>query len=138
MEPIREFADSGNAVWGTCAGAIVIAQNATDLAGLNPLGLIDVDVRRNAFGRQVDSFHENLSITGIPGPDPFPGIFIRAPGIDRAGDRVEILATASNAGAVAVREGQILATTFHPELTADTRFHKMFVQMATRKHATAL
>ncbi len=87
MDPIRAFADSDRAIWGTCAGAIVIARNATDLTGLDPLGLIDIDVRRNAFGRQVDSFHEDLSIAGIPGPDPFPGIFIRAPGIDRTGDR---------------------------------------------------
>lgn len=137
-EPVRGFTNSGNAVWGTCAGAIVIARNATDLAGLDPLGLIDIDVRRNAFGRQVDSFHEDLSVAAIPGPDPFPGVFIRAPAIDRTGSEVEVLTTASSAGAVAVRQGQVIATTFHPELTVDTRFHALFVKMAARETTTPL
>ena len=131
VDPIRDFARVGHAVWGTCAGMIVIGRTATDLEGLDPLGLIDIHTRRNAFGRQIDSFEEDLSIVGINGASSFRGVFIRAPGIERLGESVEVLATGSSGAPVVVRQGAILATTFHPELTTDTRFHEFFVQIAT-------
>ncbi len=116
-EPIRRLGQDGLPIWGTCAGAIVLAKQATDLDRPN-LALMDIDVRRNAFGRQVDSFEEDLRIDGLEGP-PFHAIFIRAPRIDRAGPGVQVLASLPDGTIVAAREGPLLATSFHPELTGD-------------------
>ena len=127
-EPIRRLGIDGLPIWGTCAGAIVLAKQATDLDRPN-LALMDIDVRRNAFGRQVDSFEEDIAIDGIEGA-PFHVVFIRAPGIERAGVGVRVLATLDDGTIVAAQEGRLLATSFHPELTADSRFHALLVNLA--------
>jgi 5'-phosphate synthase pdxT subunit len=132
-EPIRHLGLAGLPIWGTCAGAIVLAKEATDLDRPN-LALMDITVRRNAFGRQVDSFEEDLTVGGIEGP-PFHAVFIRAPSIDRAGDAVDVLAPLDDGTIVAAQEGRLLATSFHPELTSDSRFHGLLVSLAQRYHA---
>ncbi len=125
-EAIREACSAGMGVWGTCAGAILIAREICDgRVDQEPLGLMDIVVQRNAYGRQVDSFEAMLDFAHIG--DPFPGVFIRAPYIERAGDAVEILAD-HGGRIVAAREGSMLATTFHPELTGDPRVHRFFVE----------
>ncbi len=117
--------DDGMAIWGTCAGAILMATEIADAGpGQEPLALMDITVRRNAYGRQVDSFEADLEIAGLD--EPFPGVFIRAPLIDRAGEQCEVLAR-HNGQIVAVRERNMLATTFHPELTGDPRIHRYFL-----------
>lgn len=128
VQPLRDFARAGRAVWGTCAGAIYLARSAPDL-DRPTLGLLDVVIRRNAFGRQIDSFEAELDVAGIEG-GPFHAIFIRAPLIESAGAGVETLARLPDGGIVAVREGALLATAFHPELTSDARLHRLFVGMA--------
>lgn len=127
-EPIRRMGLQGLPVWGTCAGAIVLAKEATDLDRPN-LALMDITVRRNAFGRQVDSFEADLDVRGLGAP-PFHAIFIRAPVIERVGERVEVLATLADGTIVAAREGRLVATSFHPELTGDARFHRMLMEVA--------
>ncbi len=127
-EPIRRLGEEGLPIWGTCAGAIVLAQQATDLDRPN-LALMDIDVRRNAFGRQVDSFEEDLRIPAL-GEAPFHAVFIRAPIIERAGAGVDVLATLPGGTIVAAREGALLATSFHPELTGDARFHALLAKLA--------
>ena len=127
--PIARMAQEGKAVWGTCAGMIMLAQEITEEDPV-PLKLMDIGVRRNAFGRQVDSFEHDLEISGL-GPDPFHGIFIRAPRIIRVGQDIEVLASLPDGGPVAARQGSLLATSFHPELTGDTRFHERFVNIAS-------
>jgi len=127
-EPIRRLSAEGLPIWGTCAGAIVLAQHATDLDRPN-LALMDIDVRRNAFGRQVDSFEVDLSIARL-GEAPFHAVFIRAPLIERAGAGVEVLARLNDGTIVAALEGRLLATSFHPELTDDARFHALLVELA--------
>ena len=122
-EPIRQLGLDGLPIWGTCAGAIVLAKEATDLDRPN-LALMDITVRRNAFGRQRDSFEEDLRIPEL-GEAPFHALFIRAPIIERVGAEVEVLATLADGTIVAAREGALLATSFHPELTGDARFHAM-------------
>ena len=126
-EAIKEKAESGMPVWGTCAGLIVIASRLTDHRPV-PLGLINIDVSRNAFGRQVDSFERDLEIEQLEGP-PFHAVFIRAPVVNKVGDGVEVLATLEDGGIVAVRQGRVLGTAFHPELTDDTRVHELFVRI---------
>jgi 5'-phosphate synthase pdxT subunit len=130
-EPIRRLGLEGLPIWGTCAGAIVLAKEATDLDRPN-LALMDIAVRRNAFGRQVDSFEEDLAVAGFDGP-PFHAVFIRAPSIEMAGAGVDALATLDDGTIVAAREDRLLATSFHPELTGDDRFHELLVRMA-REH----
>jgi 5'-phosphate synthase pdxT subunit len=127
-EPIRRLGQAGLPIWGTCAGAIVLANEATDLDRPN-LALMDIEVRRNAFGRQVDSFEEDLRIPAL-GERPFHAVFIRAPIIERAGAAVEVLATLPDGTIVAAREGGLLATAFHPELTGDARFHSLLAKLA--------
>jgi 5'-phosphate synthase pdxT subunit len=127
-EPIRRRGLDGLPIWGTCAGAIVLAKQATDLDRPN-LGLMDIDVRRNAFGRQVDSFEEDIHVEGID-ETPFHAVFIRAPVIERAGSGVQVMARLENGAIVAAREGRLVATSFHPELTDDTRFHGLLVKLA--------
>lgn len=131
-EPIRRLGVDGMPIWGTCAGAIVLAKQATGLDRPN-LALMDIEVRRNAFGRQVDSFEANLSINGIDG-GPFHAVFIRAPSIDRVGAAVDVLATLDDGTIVAAQEGRLLATSFHPELTGDARFHEKLIALAAAYH----
>ncbi len=125
-EPIVERHDEGMAVWGTCAGAILIAREVLDaLPGQRTLALMDITVRRNAYGRQVDSFETDLDVEGLE--DPFRGVFIRAPWIEAVGADVQVLSRHGGRIAAA-RQGDLLATTFHPELTGDTAFHRLFVE----------
>ncbi|HEU0074185.1 MAG TPA: pyridoxal 5'-phosphate synthase glutaminase subunit PdxT [Dehalococcoidia bacterium] len=126
VEPIRAFA-AHRPVWGTCAGMIVMARRATDL-DRETLGLMDVSVVRNAFGRQLDSFETDLEIEELPGP-PLHAVFIRAPLIKDAGPAVKVMARIDGKGIVAAREGHLLATAFHPELTGDTRMHQYFLTL---------
>jgi 5'-phosphate synthase pdxT subunit len=126
-EPIARRAEEGMAVWGTCAGAILVAKRVADaVAGQRSLGLMDIAVRRNAYGRQVDSFEVNLDVEGIH-DGAFRGVFIRAPWIEEIGEGVEVLAEYEG-HIVAAREGKLLATTFHPELTGDPRMHHYFIE----------
>ena len=127
---LRERVAEGMPVWGTCAGAIFIAK---DVPGHpHPLaGLMDIAVERNAFGRQIDSFEEDVDVRGLEG-GPFHAVFIRAPKITASGDKVETLATTRSGAIVAAREGTLLATSFHPELTNDDRLHRYFLSMARR------
>lgn len=117
----------GMPTWGTCAGMIVMANKLTDHRP-EPLHLIDIEVSRNAFGRQIDSFEADLEIDAIEGP-PFRAVFIRAPVVNKIGENVEILARLSDGRPVAVREANMLATAFHPELTGDSRVHGLFVKI---------
>lgn len=134
VDELRAHVESGMALWGTCAGMIVIARELADPYP-TPLNLIDIGVARNFFGRQVDSFEAELKITGIEG-DPMRAVFIRAPIVQDTGDGVETLAIvpAKDDGtpeqAVAVKKGRVLASSFHPELTEDTRLHSLFVELA--------
>lgn len=126
-EPIAQQHGAGMAVWGTCAGAILIAREVLDaLPDQRSLGLMDVSVRRNAFGRQVDSFEADLHVEALDGGD-FRGVFIRAPWIESVGEGVEVLAR-HDGRIVAARQGDLLATAFHPELTGDLRFHRYFAE----------
>jgi 5'-phosphate synthase pdxT subunit len=119
--PLRAFAHSGRPILGTCAGMIVLAR---DVGHQQPLlDLMDVRVKRNAFGRQVDSFETWLTLP-VLGEPPFPAVFIRAPFIERVGPGVEVLATLPDGAIVAARQDNLIATSFHPELTTDVRFHR--------------
>lgn len=132
-EPIRERAASGWPIWGTCAGMILLAKHATDLDRPN-LALMDIDVRRNAFGRQIDSFEEDLLVKGLAG-GPFHAVFIRAPVIERVHEGVEVLAVTERGEPVAAQQGHLIATAFHPELTDDLRFHRYFVDLVEAQKA---
>ncbi len=124
-EPVRERYREGMAVWGTCAGAILIARRVTDgIPEQRSLELMDVEVRRNAYGRQVDSFEVDLDVAHLDAP--FRGVFIRAPWIESVGESVEVLAE-HDGHTVAAREGRLLSTAFHPELTGDPRLHRFFI-----------
>lgn len=132
VEPIKQFAESGKPVLGTCAGAILLARHVHNPAQTS-LGLIDIDVERNGYGRQVDSFI-GMSDTTIEG-GPLESVFIRAPRITRVGLRVEVLAT-MNGEPVLVREGNVIVATFHPELTDDLRVHRLLLGLEEEaKHA---
>ncbi|MEW6180351.1 MAG: pyridoxal 5'-phosphate synthase glutaminase subunit PdxT [Chloroflexota bacterium] len=131
MQPLREFAQQ-HAVWGTCAGAIFLSR---DVGRDQPvLGLMDITVRRNAFGRQVDSFETLLDVPALGRVDaanrPFPAVFIRAPLIEKVNGTAEVLAALPEGGIVAVQQGRWLATSFHPELSDDDRFHRYFLELA--------
>jgi 5'-phosphate synthase pdxT subunit len=126
VPPIVQRAKAGMPLWGTCMGMIVIAHEIVEL-GQPSLDLIDISVRRNAFGRQNESAEVDLPIAALGDP-PFPGIFIRAPWIERVGPGVELLAQRNGHG-VMVRQDNVLATSFHPELTQDPRVHAYFLQM---------
>ena len=126
-EPIARMAGKGCPVWGTCAGMIMLANEITEQDPV-PLSLMDIGVRRNAFGRQVDSFEQELQISPLS-PDPYHCIFIRAPVVIRVGDSVEVLASLDDGRPVAVQQGNLLATAFHPELTRDARVHQYFCGM---------
>lgn len=124
--PIVKLIDRGLPVWGVCAGLILLAIQVLE-GEPEPLKIINIKVARNAYGSQVDSFKEAIYINAL-GPKPFPGIFIRAPKIIKAGKGVKVLAKIGRNNAVAVQENNTFATAFHPELTSDTRFHEFFVQ----------
>ena len=140
MEPLRTCIRDGLPVWGTCAGAILLARDAPAL-GRPPIGAMDITVERNAFGRQVDSFETELAVAGLE-DGTLHAVFIRAPVITRVGPDVEVLATLPDGRIVACRERALLATAFHPELTTDARMHQLFVDMvrdatgAPAKHET--
>jgi 5'-phosphate synthase pdxT subunit len=125
-EPLRAFAETGKAMYGTCAGCILLAREV-DGAEPHELGLMDIAVSRNAYGRQVDSFESDVDAPAL-GPAPFHAVFIRAPRIERIGPRVEALARAEDGTVVAARQGHLLVTTFHPELTEDYRVHRYFLE----------
>jgi 5'-phosphate synthase pdxT subunit len=153
LEPLRKLIDEGLPAFGSCAGMIMLADRLADGAeGQLTYGGIDMTVRRNAFGRQVDSFERDITLTGVgqgrhdgqrglDGPggrdargdragDPFRAVFIRAPWVEQTGPGVSILGTEQGTGRiVAVRQGQLLATAFHPELTQDRRIHQLFVDI---------
>ncbi len=127
-QPLLDFAATGAPLFGTCAGMIVLSKEIAD--GDEPvLPLLDVTVRRNAFGRQLDSFEGELSVP-IVGDQPVHGVFIRAPVIERVGPGVDVLARLDDGRIVAVRERNIIATAFHPELAGETRFHRLVATMA--------
>lgn len=131
LEPLRKRLAEGFPAYGACAGMILLASEILDAgaAGADgcaaiPLGAIDMTVRRNAFGRQVDSFEGDIAFAGLD--DPVRAVFIRAPWVERAGPQVQVLARAAG-HIVAVRQGPVLATAFHPEMTGDRRIHQLFV-----------
>lgn len=125
QQPLRDFCASGKPVWGTCAGAILLAKTVDrlDRPGIETM---DISVHRNAFGRQVDSFEADLEIDGLEG-GAFRAVFIRAPRIDAVQFPARAIATLADGTIVAAREGNLLATSFHPELTGDTRLHELFL-----------
>jgi len=124
MDPLRQFAHEGKAIWGTCAGLIFLSK---DVGTDQPtLGLMDIKVKRNAFGRQIDSFTIDLDIEPFDGA-PYPGVFIRAPVIENVGSSVHVLCKLDDGTIVAARQDNLLATSFHPELTHDTRMHAYFL-----------
>jgi pyridoxal 5'-phosphate synthase pdxT subunit len=133
-EPLRKRIAGGLPVFGSCAGMIMLAANLLDrIEGQETLGGLDVTVRRNAFGRQVDSFESDIDLKGVDGP-PFRAVFIRAPWVEQAGPGVEVLGTEPRTGRiVAVRQGPVLATSFHPELTRDGRIHQLFTEIVRER-----
>jgi len=130
IEPLRQFGRE-HAIWGTCAGAILLSK---DVGRRQPLlGLMDITLARNAFGRQVDSFEVDLNVPCLlevdPVDRPYHTVFIRAPIIESVGKDVEILSRLEDGRIVAARQGKLLATSFHPELTGDDRFHRYFMEL---------
>ena len=130
FEPLKELIGDRFPVWGTCAGMICLAKSVSNSqqSVLTPLGVMDIKVKRNAFGRQVDSFESDLEVKAL-GEKPYHAVFIRAPLIERVGSSVEVLAKLKDGTIVAARQDNLLATSFHPELTDDTRFHEYFLKM---------
>ncbi|ATY12748.1 pyridoxal 5'-phosphate synthase glutaminase subunit PdxT [Amycolatopsis sp. AA4] len=142
LEPLRERIAGGLPAFGSCAGMILLARQVLDgRPDQQQLGGLDVVVRRNAFGRQVDSFEADLPFAGLPG-GPLHAVFIRAPWVEKAGDGVEVLATVPDPEdppegpradrIVAVRQGAVVATAFHPEITRDERVHRLFVELVRK------
>ncbi len=132
LEPLRHRVKDGLPTFGTCAGMILLADRIVDgVAGQETIGGLDITVRRNAFGRQVDSYEEDLHVTGVDGP--VHAVFIRAPWVEETGPDVEVLARVEHGAAVdrivAVRQGHLLATSFHPEVGDDSRVHALFVDL---------
>jgi 5'-phosphate synthase pdxT subunit len=127
MREFTRMAGGGLPVFGTCAGMILMARQ---ISGNNAksLGLMDITVKRNAFGRQINSFETELKIPAL-GKEAFPGVFIRAPIIESCGNNVEVLARLADGSIIAARQGKLLATAFHPELTEDLRFHRYFLDI---------
>jgi 5'-phosphate synthase pdxT subunit len=133
LEPLRAARAGGLPMYGSCAGMIMLSDRVTDARlDQETVGGLDVTVRRNAFGRQIDSFEADVEVP-VLGPEPFRAVFIRAPRVDEVGPEVQVLATVARGGdgdtIVAVRQGRLLATAFHPELTGDLRIHEYFVEM---------
>ena len=142
LEPLRGRIADGLPVFGTCAGMILLADRVEDAApGQETVGGLDITVRRNAFGRQVDSFEGDLHVDGLDdSDDPVHAVFIRAPWVEKVGDGVEVLARVEAPGPsaalgriVAVRQGPLMATSFHPEVGDDTRLHEMFVELVASR-----
>jgi 5'-phosphate synthase pdxT subunit len=131
FQPIREMARDGLAIWGTCAGMVLLAKDVSNYE-METLGLMDTKVRRNAFGSQIDSFEADLKIP-IVGEEPFHAVFIRAPIIEEAMPGVEILSRLPDSTIVATRQDRLLACAFHPEFTDDLRFHSYFLNMVSQK-----
>ncbi len=134
FEPLRERLHAGLPAFGTCAGMIMLAEHIEGgVTGQQTFGGLDVVVRRNAFGRQVDSFEADLDVAGFD--RVFHAMFIRAPWVEKVGDDVQVVATVASGAAlgriVAVRHANLLATSFHPEITGDHRFHQLFVDLVT-------
>ena len=133
LEPLRKLIVSGLPAFGSCAGMIMLADRLADgVAGQQTFGGIDMTVRRNAFGRQVDSFESDITLSGLGADDtrPLRAVFIRAPWVEQNGENVVVLGTEERTGRiVAVRQGPLLATAFHPELTPDRRIHELFVDI---------
>lgn len=131
LQPLRQFCE-GRAVWGTCAGAIFLSKDARRDQPL--LGVMDITVQRNAFGRQVDSFEIDLPVPALKSVDasdkPYHAVFIRAPLIESVSGSACVLASLPEGAIVAAQQGRLLATSFHPELTRDNRFHRYFLEMA--------
>jgi pyridoxal 5'-phosphate synthase pdxT subunit len=134
FRPLREMIAASFPVWGTCAGMICLAKKVSNSqeSFLQPLEVMDIAVKRNAFGRQVDSFEVNLLIPDL-GKRPYHAVFIRAPLIDSVGPKVKVLAKLPDGIIVAAQQGRLLATSFHPELTDDPRFHKYFTRIVSSK-----
>lgn len=129
IEPIRQRAQQGMPLWGTCAGAILMAKQIADgKPGQPALALVDIVARRNAFGRQLDSFEADMAIDAL-GDEPFHTVFIRAPVLEQPGSQVEVLAALDDGRIVAARQGQMLVSSFHPELTNDDRMHRYFLEL---------
>jgi pyridoxal 5'-phosphate synthase pdxT subunit len=128
---ITGLAAKGLPVFGTCAGMIMMAKHVQGNT-MHTLDLMDISVKRNAFGRQVDSFETELAVPAL-GKEPFPAVFIRAPLIEKCGKSVEVLAKLEDGRIVAAREGKLLAAAFHPELTGDLRFHRYFLDIVKGK-----
>jgi len=127
MQPLMDLAQAGIPILGTCAGMILLAR---DVGGnsVPSLGVMDIRVKRNAFGRQVDSFEADIDIPALGAP-PFHAIFIRAPMVERVGPEVEVMAHLSDGTVVAARQDKLVASAFHPELTSDLRFHRYFLEI---------
>lgn len=134
-EPLIARIRGGMPTWGTCMGMIVLSADIAGMPDQPTLGVLDVTVLRNAFGRQVESAEVPMEIPALGGP-PFPGVFIRAPWVERVGEGVEVLARLEGK-AVMVRQGNILGTSFHPELTRDVRIHRWFADWCTRARSAA-
>ncbi|MDR1856410.1 MAG: pyridoxal 5'-phosphate synthase glutaminase subunit PdxT [Desulfovibrio sp.] len=128
MDPLRERILAGMPVYGSCAGLILLCDRIED-SDQPRIGALDAQVRRNGYGRQVDSFEADIDIP-VLGPEPFPAVFIRAPVLTGVGEGVTVLARVGEQP-VAVRQGSVLASSFHPELTSDARFHRYFLNMCT-------
>ena len=127
LQPLKDLVNGGLPILGTCAGMILMAKSVPDFT-LQTLGMMDIAVRRNAFGSQVDSFEADLEMPALGQPS-FHAVFIRAPIIEAADSTVEVLARLPNGAAVAARQGKLLAAAFHPELTPDARFHQYFLDI---------
>ena len=130
-QPIKKLATDGKPLWGTCAGMIMLASEITENDPV-PLEIMDIGVQRNAFGRQIDSFEQELEITGFD-ETPYHAIFIRAPVIKRVGSGVSIMASLQDGRPVAVQQANLMATSFHPELTKDSRFHTHFLNLNSNR-----
>ncbi len=126
---VRNLANNGLPIFGTCAGMILLSNGISD-PDVEPIGVMDITVERNAFGRQKESFETELSIP-VLGRKPFPAVFIRAPVIKQANSKVEILARLADGVGVAARQGKLLVSAFHPELTSDLRFHQYFLDIVS-------
>ena len=133
LEPLRRTIEAGTPVYGTCAGMILLARDI-GTAAQPILGAMDIVVKRNAFGRQLDSFEQEIAVPEL-GAEPFHAIFIRAPAIERVGPRTRALARLDDGTIVAAQQGHMLATAFHPELSHDTRLHAYFVALCAERAA---
>jgi 5'-phosphate synthase pdxT subunit len=133
MDEVRNLAQSGLPVFGTCAGMILLAGKIAE-SDVVPLGLMDIVVGRNAFGRQRESFEAELLIPSL-GEKPFPAVFIRAPVIREVNGKAEVLARLADGTAVAARQGRLVVSAFHPELTSDLRFHQYFLDIVSSRQS---